>query len=205
MPKIKAVVFDLGGVLVDHTVSGVLSIFTEMFSLNKAELVKFFKEKEDYQMRGIINDIDILEAAETHFGITIDSKRHIWPMIYDQVFRMRLNMFKLLEELMAQDYSLGLLSNIDVAAVKYLRHNMPLAFDELVFSCDVGSVKPERQIYEMMLCKLQVFPEHAVMIDDRIENIEGAEAIGMQGILYTDFVQLKNDLENHLEITLSSE
>ena len=69
-------------------------------------------------------------------------------------------------------------------------------FDAVVFSCNVGVRKPNPNIYKIMLKKLNVQPQEAVLIDDREENIVGAKKVGINAILFVD--------KNHLTKILFS-
>ena len=58
--------------------------------------------------------------------------------------------------------------------------------------------KPDPEIYKYTLEKLDILPEESVFIDDLEENIKGAEAVGIRGIIFKNFEQCKLDLENIL-------
>jgi putative hydrolase of the HAD superfamily len=61
-------------------------------------------------------------------------------------------------------------------------------FEEAIFSCDVGALKPDRRIYEIALNKMRVSPREAVFIGDGgSEELRGAKESGMQTILVTHF------------------
>jgi len=70
------------------------------------------------------------------------------------------------------------------------------AFDEIIISCEVGIVKPDPRIYHLMLERLGCSPEEAVFIDDRPNNIEGAENIGMNTVLFENREQALEELED---------
>jgi putative hydrolase of the HAD superfamily len=67
-------------------------------------------------------------------------------------------------------------------------------FDVLVWSCQVGVVKPDPAIYSHTLDKLGVRPEEALFIDDKLANIEAARALGMQAIEFSTIERLRADL-----------
>ena len=67
-------------------------------------------------------------------------------------------------------------------------------FDATVFSCDEGTAKPERRIYEIALERLGVKPREAVFIDDRVDFIEGAQKLGMYTIRFENPQQVKEAL-----------
>jgi len=69
-------------------------------------------------------------------------------------------------------------------------------FDLFVSSCYVGLRKPDERIYRLAIDLVQKDPQETCFIDDRPENIEGAQKIGMRTILVQNFPQLKNDLQS---------
>jgi putative hydrolase of the HAD superfamily len=73
------------------------------------------------------------------------------------------------------------------------------AFDDLIFSAEVGLVKPDRRIYELALARLRVQPIEAIFVDDVSENVEAARAIGMQGIRFESTEQTIEMIEQHLK------
>ncbi|NOY99705.1 MAG: HAD family phosphatase [Chloroflexi bacterium] len=60
------------------------------------------------------------------------------------------------------------------------------AFDHMTISAEIGVAKPMAAIYELTLEKLGVAPEESVFVDDFIENIEAARALGMHGIHFKE-------------------
>jgi putative hydrolase of the HAD superfamily len=55
--------------------------------------------------------------------------------------------------------------------------------DTLVLSCEVGLAKPEPAIFQLALDRLGVAADQAVFVDDRPENVESAELLGLRGLL----------------------
>jgi epoxide hydrolase-like predicted phosphatase len=68
------------------------------------------------------------------------------------------------------------------------------AFDFVVGSGDAGVMKPDPRIYQMSLQGLGVQPGEAVFIDDFIENVQGAEALGFHAIHFKDRAQTLEEL-----------
>ena len=73
------------------------------------------------------------------------------------------------------------------------------AFHYLICSAEVGLMKPNLEIYQLALEKIGFAPHETIFIDDFVENIEGAENIGMQGILFKNREQALADLGKLLE------
>ena len=72
-------------------------------------------------------------------------------------------------------------------------------FDVTIFSAEVGLVKPDARIYRLTLEKLGVEPEEAVFVDDFIENVEGAQAVGMKAIHFKSSQQAQQALKGYFQ------
>lgn len=69
-------------------------------------------------------------------------------------------------------------------------------FSQTFLGAEIGILKPNAEIYTYVLNKLGVKPEEAVFIDDSIENVQGAEGVGIHGIVFQDAENLKKELHN---------
>jgi putative hydrolase of the HAD superfamily len=67
-------------------------------------------------------------------------------------------------------------------------------FDVLVWSYQLKMAKPDPAIYLHTLRELAVDPAEALFIDDRLENIEAAQSLGMRAIPFSDVAHLRQDL-----------
>ena len=67
-------------------------------------------------------------------------------------------------------------------------------FDVLVWSFQLGIAKPDPAIYRHTLAQLGALPEEALFIDDKQENVEAAQALGIQAIEYSSVEQLRQEL-----------
>jgi epoxide hydrolase-like predicted phosphatase len=76
-------------------------------------------------------------------------------------------------------------------------------FDATVISGDVGLHKPQPEIYLLACERLAVKPAECVFVDDLRENIAGAEAVGMTGVLHRDPAETLPRLEELLGVDLS--
>lgn len=94
-------------------------------------------------------------------------------------------------------YKVAMLSNIGQAGVKRFFEPgfIEQYFELIVESGAIGYAKPEAGAYEYVADKLGVRYDECVMIDDRPEYVEGAEAVGMKGVLYQDLKRLKTELD----------
>jgi len=103
-----------------------------------------------------------------------------------------------------KSYKVGLLSNVGPDLIERLFSEEERAelFDTVVLSSTEGIVKPNPHIFELAAERLGLDPSECLMIDDLEKNIEGADAAGMRGIVYTNVESLKTDLTRALSGTL---
>lgn len=66
--------------------------------------------------------------------------------------------------------------------------------DNYVVSGDVGMVKPDLAIFQLLLNRFGLRPEECLFIDDNPANIEGARRAGMDGIVFTGSEELRRHL-----------
>lgn len=100
---------------------------------------------------------------------------------------------------LAKNYKIGLLSN---APSKYIRDilqesKLEQHFNEIVISSEVGYTKPSKEIFEIMLNRLNVNAANVLFIDDNKIHIDGGEKIGIKGIVFVNASQLKEALKIH--------
>ncbi len=95
----------------------------------------------------------------------------------------------------AEGHTVALLSNDSLELMPKLRRlNLVDLFDPLVVSAQIGVMKPAVAAYQALLDQANRPANEAVFIDDRAENIAGAEVLGIRGVHY----QASMDLENAL-------
>lgn len=68
-------------------------------------------------------------------------------------------------------------------------------FRDIVVSGDERLMKPDPAIYRLAMHRFGVEANDAVFIDDRADNVAGAESVGMAGIVFTNAPALRRDLK----------
>jgi 2-haloacid dehalogenase len=68
-------------------------------------------------------------------------------------------------------------------------------FRDIVVSGTERLVKPDPAIYRLALDRFEIAADEAIFIDDRAENVAGAESVGMRGHLFTGAGRLRAELE----------
>lgn len=67
-----------------------------------------------------------------------------------------------------------------------------------ILSFREGIIKPDRAIYQLLCDRYKVNPGEAVFLDDNAANIEAAREFGLNAILFKNYEQAKEELENYL-------
>jgi 2-haloacid dehalogenase len=67
-------------------------------------------------------------------------------------------------------------------------------FRDIVVSGAEGMVKPHAPIYRLALERFGLRPDEALFVDDRQDNVDGAAAVGMHAVTFTDAAALRRDL-----------
>jgi putative hydrolase of the HAD superfamily len=78
----------------------------------------------------------------------------------------------------------ALISNMWGPPVAYGARQMKDIFDAIVRSDEVGLRKPDPEIYLLTASRLQVSPAGCVFVDDQLQNVEGARAVGMHAFVH---------------------
>jgi len=100
-------------------------------------------------------------------------------------------------------YKVYLLSNFNGGHYLYCKDHFTFMqyVDGGVISYEVNHVKPEPQIYSLLLNKYQINPAQAVFLDDMIENLEAAKQFGLHTILVENHEQALSQLRE-LEVKI---
>ena len=196
---IRCIISDLGKVILffDNDIFFRKITPYSAFSLDRIkELAKIhFELVMDFD-RGEITSQQFYEEVVHKFEAKIAYQTFF--EIYNDVFTLNPSVLETLKRLRSK-YRLVLLSNTDVMRFGFIRENFPeiLLFDAYVLSYEVGCVKPHPQIYHAALQRAGAEPHECVFIDDRKENIEGAQRLGINVLLFDPQANLDRLLRNY--------
>jgi putative hydrolase of the HAD superfamily len=201
--KITTIIFDYGCVL---SLPQDRRLLQEISSIVTSEDVSVF-EKVYYSIRpeydlGFIDGRGYWERIFKSFGRTCDLETADKLISMDALSWIQLNnnMLDFIRELKKQDYNLAVLSNMPPEILDYIEKDTDILsmFDNTVFSCDLGLIKPDPEIYRKCLEITGSRDQGNVFIDDKDENISAAEKQGIKGVKYTGFPDFLKTMENLL-------
>lgn len=185
--SIRAVFFDLGGVIVRTEYQAPRQQLAERLGMEYEDLNRIVFDSET--------------GVQASIG-AVTSQQH-WDSVMKRLKRSAEEMTAIRQEFFAGDiidrqlldflrslrgtYQTGLISNAWSDLREYLtREKMIDAFDHIIISAEVGVAKPDPKIFQIALEKAGVSPSEAVFVDDFYPNIEGCEKVGMKGIHFKD-------------------
>lgn len=89
-----------------------------------------------------------------------------------------------IQDLHARGFPLYVLSNMQAHAWEYLysRYSFWSVFRGIVVSCAINMIKPDPEIFRYILHRYDLVPGETVFLDDMIENINAASALGLEVI-----------------------
>jgi len=184
----KAVIFDLGSVLVDYDHESTWTAVAAISQASFNDLEKLAHELAEDAGKGIVNGRQLHQILVEQAGTTPD---------YDEFFRafcrhIHRNEMALgyaVELAQRPNLRLGIISNTNAAHADWLRVLIPefQQFDSVILSSDVGLLKPDPAIYHLALSQLEAPPHAALFVDDIGENVKGATAVGLHAIHHQDW------------------
>jgi len=196
--QLQALIFDFGGVIVRTEDRSSRELLAEELNMTYDQLsdVIFASASARLASLGRITAEDHWEAVRHTLGVTDNDL----PRIRDLFWAGDTLDFDLVDLIRSfrPRYRTALLSNAwdDLRSMLIGYWKIADAFDEIVISAEEGVVKPYPQIYEITLERLHLESGQAVFVDDFIENVLGAQAVGMQAIHFLSIDQTRAELKD---------
>jgi len=194
----SVIVFDLGNVLLPFDYNKLITKLDKIESgLGENFVEAYFTDYEFHRNfeRGKISEENFIERMLEILNHKIDGET--FCKFYAGIFEKNDDVAALLPKL-KKNYKLMLLSNTDPIHTKYgwEHYDFLQHFDELILSHEVGSVKPEEEIYQAVEKASGAPSEEHIFIDDIEKYVEGAKNLGWDGIHFTSYSNLINDLNS---------
>ncbi len=191
---IKAVIFDCFSVLIGDASKAAAKELWQA-DPDKGEQFRAITHAAD---KGIIPEDEALELHAALLGMTVDALKDLRNK--GEVRNVELLNF--IETELKGKYKLALLSNISSRGrldLRFLPGELDRLFDVVIASGEVGYIKPQEQIFQLVAHKLGVLPEECVMLDDIEDFCEGARAAGMHAIQFITNQQAITDLNKLID------
>ena len=135
--------------------------------------------------RGELSEAAFHQRLEAHFQRPIDFPQLIWAA--SDIFTLNTSIVPVLHALKRQSKRLVLLSNTSQSHIEFVQkqYDVLSLFDDLVLSYEVGAMKPQPEIFQAALTKIQCPPERCFYTDDIAPYIEAARQFALQAEVFT--------------------
>lgn len=193
---IKAVLFDVGGVLVRTIDHAGRQAWEKRLELGPGglEAIVLNGEMGHRAQRGEISDAELWRWAGARFNLQDDViafRDDFWKG--DAVDKDLVQLIRRLR----RRYQTAIISNATDALLDTLgNYGLLGEFDLVIGSAYVGVMKPDPTIYHQALDRLGLTAGEAVFVDDAPKNIDSARELGMHAVLFTPRTDLESELVN---------
>lgn len=192
----RAVIFDYGEVLCTPDPDAYRKLL-DLTGLDAAAFERaYWPDRRDYDLG--LDGRSYWTRFAARAGLTFDSTQ-ITALIENDVLlwtHLSEPMLAWAAALREAGLATAILSNMVPEVLRYMRQEFAWLADfaQLTFSCELGIVKPDPAIYLYTCEKLGVAPADALFLDDKLENVSGAEQAGLPALRFTGIPQLRADL-----------
>jgi glucose-1-phosphatase len=194
--KFRAIIFDIGRVLIRVDIGRALSGLAQGIALSPEEIWSALQKDPrwlDWQEGRILpSDWHSHVTKKLGGALTFERFTEVWNRSLDpQPIQDSVTLKKLSER-----YRLAVLSNTDPLHVAYMESTYDFLnfFRVRIYSCSLGVSKPNPLIYKEALRACRVSAEEAIYIDDVAAYAEAAQTLGMAGIVFRSPEQLQGEL-----------
>jgi len=183
-----ALLFDLGGVVIDIDFQRAFARWAETTSCDAALLRELFSQDEAFKLHetGQLTDDEYFESLRVSLGINISSAELLdgWNAIF--VGEMP-GISGLLAKAAARVPLYAFTNTNQAHHLYWSRHhgNFVSHFNEIFVSYKIGLRKPDAEAFRFVVQAIGMPPERILFFDDVLANIEGARACGFQTVHVT--------------------
>jgi putative hydrolase of the HAD superfamily len=202
---IRAVVFDIGGVLEITPDTGMTQKWEARLRLKPGEM--------DEQMASVWRDGSLGKCSEEQVqqrlseitGMDQAQIDAFWHDLWEEYLGTLNAPLATYFSSLRPRYQTALLSNSFVSARsrEQERYHFAEITDLIIYSHEVGVAKPERRIFELTCERLGVQPQEMIFLDDVEQHVAAARSLGIQAILFQETAQAIADIHACLQAATS--
>lgn len=184
---IKAIIFDLGGVILNINYQRTVDEFEKLGVPHFDEIFSQFKQStftDDFEI-GRISENDFYETvkAKTEVDFSFSEFRAAWNAMLLDLPPQRIEILKKLSE----QYRLFLFSNTNETHYKKfvtkVESDFDILFEKTYYSHQFGLRKPDKFAFQTLLEQNNLVAEETLFIDDSYQHIESANSLGIRTLL----------------------
>ncbi len=179
---INTLIFDFGDIFINLNKEAVDKAFRDLGLMEWSTSLQ--RLNTDFEM-GKMSELEFLEGIQKHIPqASLVDIRTAWNSILGEFPLYRLEFLQSLKG----KYRLFLLSNTDKIHIDKFEHQVGLTFsrdfyncfEKVYFSFELGKRKPDPDIFSYIIQKHDLSPKRTLFIDDKKENTDAAETLGLE-------------------------
>lgn len=199
---IKNLIFDFGKVLVNHDLQPMLErhFGSDTDGMKRFHDILSDRDFIDQCDRGIIPFDEMLRLSIRKHPEYTDAFLFFKDNYLDEITGEVEGMRELLKTLKQSGFGLYGLTNWSNTIYQVMeKYDIFRLLDGWVISCEEHFIKPEKEIYLRLCEKHSLTPSECLFTDDRMTNVEGARAVGMEAVLFTTVADYVRDLQSFVQ------
>jgi putative hydrolase of the HAD superfamily len=196
--SLRAVVFDYGMVLSGPPYPPAYEELKRITGLSHEALDQLYWVDRLAYDRGDLTGLNFwkklvsdanLDLSDTQIADLNRWDAHMWTTTNPETFAWH-------KQLKKHGLQTAILSNMGDSVLESIERNFDWTgdFDVLIWSYQHRMIKPQPEIYHLVLERLGTAPEETLFLDDKLENIEAAHRLGMRGLQFSTVEKLREDL-----------
>lgn len=203
--KVKAVVFDYGGVVSELDKTVIIQFLSDSFRISSNVVKEVLDKRRDYTSQGgdeqqFWNKV----AQSTGVELPPDWSKY-WCETRLKAIKEIAGVNDVVRALRHAGYKTAMLSNVTQEQAYYVRQRGCYDdFQPLLLSYEIGVEKPNTKAFAILLDRLKLAPDEILFIDDSKENVDAAKELGFDSIQFVNAARLLMEL-NKRGITLQPE
>lgn len=194
---IKAVAFDFGGVVATVDVPMMARFLCKTLHLDKNQLKIALNNMNDFLAKGG-SEMEYWQSIAASKNIVLsDNWSDDFEKAIDESVQPIPETVALIAKIKEKGYQTALLSNMtQIQSIILAKKCLFDYFDPCIFSFKINVEKPHKEAYLYLLNELNKEAHEVIFIDDRIENVEAAQELGIHGIHFTTPQQVIEQLKS---------
>lgn len=200
--KIKAIVWDLGGVVIDFDFTNFYNKIISQSPLNKPQtpiMLEFFRQSDIYH-QGNMSDDEFYQLACDLLQVCMLNQSEFFDAFNSIISGFNSEIVDIIRQIRDNNrYKLIALSNVNASHWDYImkkKWEFIDYFEELILSHEIHLIKPDPKVFNYTIQKAGCKPKRIVFIDDGLNNIRSARELGIRAIHYSNFPKLLEELKN---------
>jgi putative hydrolase of the HAD superfamily len=197
---IKAIILDIGGIIIKEEAHIAREILAKKFEFDSMKFKEYAFRRLSESYKGTLHYIDFFREMIKEVGIkaTPEEMAKAWIDARTKISKWIEVNKNFLEKLNKKYVTVSLTNSTKLNDSIKIRQDAYKLFKLNVISYEVGARKPEKEIYEALLDKLEqlgIEPNQAVFVDDKEENLVVAKDLGINTLFSKDGEEIESKLE----------